>query len=130
MGSIAYTAPPSVTPLSFTYLLPTSFLPGKWRGGGGSGKYIPFSSDFLTGTYPHPFFPFIINFDGSLPLEAKSLTIKILVLFLSIQTLPLGKGKYLHSIILCMKGKKEKIKWFNFVYYNSHKIGVLPQKNI
>lgn len=65
---------------------------------------------FLTGSFSFlvwfPFFFLTVNFDGSLPLEVESLTSKILVLFLNIQTLPLGKEKYLHSIILCMKGKK------------------------
>ena len=67
---------------------------------------------FLTGSFSLlvQFFCFFltVNFDGSLPLEVESLTSKILVLFLNIQTLPLGKQKYLHSIILCMKGKKLK----------------------
>jgi hypothetical protein len=57
---------------------------------------------------------FTINLDSSLSLETESLIAKILVLFLNIQTLPLGEGTYLYSIILCMKERNEKMKQFEF----------------
>lgn len=57
----------------------------------------------------------MLSFHSPLPRETESLTAKILVLFVNIQTLPLGKGKYFHSFILSLKGKKEEMKWSVFV---------------
>lgn len=116
LGSTALRAP-SVPP--FVYSSPSNLLLAKDRGRWWEIHFtlfgLPSEALSLPSSLILCFFPPTINFGGLLPLQAESLTIKILVCLpppnppsLNIQILPLGKGQYLHFIILYMKEKKEK----------------------